>query len=75
MYKRVVRDSPSPYLTVQQIEVKVDYYGAQETVKVGGNQHVPGNMPGGYSNYMKWFLETCPHLYSAQLRGCSDVFV
>src|SRR5690606_40859143 len=44
-HKRVVRDTPPPYLTGEQIEAQIDYYEAQETVRVGGNWHVPGNMP------------------------------
>ncbi|XP_033146608.1 uncharacterized protein LOC117133754 [Brassica rapa] len=35
-HKRVVRDTPPPYLTGEQIEAKIDYYGANETVCCGG---------------------------------------
>ena len=52
--KKIVRDGPPPYLTGQQIEADIDYYGAQETVKVGGNWHVPGNMPDGYGVSHNW---------------------
>ena len=55
MYKRVVRDSPRPYLTGQQIEAGIDYYRDQETVKCGGNWHVPGNMPDGYGVAHNWY--------------------
>ena len=37
-YKKVVRDSPPPYLTGQQILAEIDYYGALETVPRGGNR-------------------------------------
>ena len=53
-HKKIVRDGPPPYLTGQQIEADIDYYGAQETVKVGGNWHVPGNMPDGYGVSHNW---------------------
>ena len=43
-HKRVVRDTPPPYLTEEEIEAKIDYYGANETVRCGGNWHVPDNM-------------------------------
>ena len=47
-HKRVVRDTPPPYLTGEQIEAQIDYYGANETVRWGGNWHVPRNMPDSY---------------------------
>ena len=47
-HKRVVRDTPPPYLTGEQMEAQIDYYGAQETLRCGGNWHVPGNMPDFY---------------------------
>ena len=53
-HKKIVRDGPPPYLTGQQIEADIDYYGVQETVKVGGNWHVPGNMPDGYGVSHNW---------------------
>ncbi|XP_056864031.1 uncharacterized protein LOC130511177 [Raphanus sativus] len=51
---KVVRDSPPPYLTGQQIEEDIDYYRAQKTVKKGENWHVPGNMPDGYGVSHNW---------------------
>ena len=53
-YKKVVRDSPPPYLTGQQTLAEIDYYGALETVPRGGNWHVPGNMPEGYGVSHNW---------------------
>ena len=46
-HKRIVRDT-APYLTGEQIEAQIDYYGANETVRWGGNWHVPRNMPDSY---------------------------
>jgi len=53
-YKKVVRDSPPPYLTGQQILAEIDYYGALETVPRGGNWHVQGNMSDGYGVSHNW---------------------
>ena len=44
-HKRIVRDTPPPYLTGEQHEAQIDYYRGNETVRCGGNWHVPGNMP------------------------------
>ena len=53
-HKRVVRDTPPPYLTGEQIEAQIDYYGANETVRWGGNWHVPRNMPDSYGVHHNW---------------------
>ena len=33
---------------------QIDYYGAKETCKVGGNWHTPPNMPDGYTASHNW---------------------
>ena len=52
--KRVVRDTAPPYLSGEDIEKDIDYYGAQETVKRGGNWHIPANMADGYGTQHNW---------------------
>lgn len=51
---KVVRVPPPVYLTGEELEEQIDYYGAQETVKRGGNWHVPVNMPDGYLEHHNW---------------------
>uniref|UniRef100_A0A0D3C384 DUF4216 domain-containing protein n=1 Tax=Brassica oleracea var. oleracea TaxID=109376 RepID=A0A0D3C384_BRAOL len=45
-HKRVVRDTPPPYLTGEQIEAQIDYYEANEIVRWGeedGRQRATSN--------------------------------
>ena len=49
-----MRDTPPPYLTGEQIEAQIDYYGANETVRWGGNWHGPRNMPDSYGVHHNW---------------------
>ena len=37
-----------------QLKRKSSYYGAQETVRCGGNWHVPGNIPDFYGVQHNW---------------------
>ncbi|XP_048617051.1 uncharacterized protein LOC106405520 [Brassica napus] len=52
--KRVVRDTAPPYLSKEEIEKDIDYYGAQDTVKKGGNWHTTANMSAGYGTQHNW---------------------
>ena len=52
--KRVVRDTAPPYLSGEEIEKDIDYYGAQDTVKKGGNWHTTANMSAGYGTQHNW---------------------
>ena len=76
-HKKIVRDGPPPYLTGQQIEADIDYYGAQETIKVGGNWHVPGNMSDGYGVSHNWHKKSIfwelPYWKNLLLRHNRDV--
>ncbi|XP_013617848.1 PREDICTED: uncharacterized protein LOC106324422 [Brassica oleracea var. oleracea] len=42
--KVVVRDTAPPYLSREEIEKDIDYYGAEETISKGGNWHTTANM-------------------------------
>ena len=52
--KRVVRDTAPPYLSGEEIEKDIDYYGGLSTVSKGGNWHTPPNMPDGYGTQHNW---------------------
>ncbi|XP_056847467.1 uncharacterized protein LOC130498122 [Raphanus sativus] len=52
--KRVVRDTAPPYLSGEEIEKDIDYYGGCSTVIKGGNWHTPANMPDGYGTQHNW---------------------
>lgn len=51
---KVVRVPPFEYLSGEELLEQIEYYYAQETTKVGGNWHVPGNMPDGYLEHHNW---------------------
>ncbi|KAL1225344.1 hypothetical protein V5N11_009003 [Cardamine amara subsp. amara] len=50
----IVHALPPVYLTGEELEAQIDHYGAQETVKRGGNWHTPRNMPDGYGEHHHW---------------------
>lgn len=52
--KRVVRETAPPYLSREEIEKDMDYYGALETVRKWGDWHTPENMPDGYGTQHNW---------------------
>ena len=56
--KRVVRDTAPPYLSGEEIEKDIDYYGAQEIVRKGGDWHTPSNMADGYGTHHNWHTKS-----------------
>ncbi|XP_010424405.1 PREDICTED: uncharacterized protein LOC104709502 [Camelina sativa] len=51
---KVVYVSPPTYVSGNDLFEQIDYYGAQETCKCGGNYHTPANMPEGYGADHNW---------------------
>lgn len=56
LFKRnkVVRTPAPVYLSGEELEAQIDYYGALETVIQGGNWHTPAHMPDGYGEHHNW---------------------
>ena len=52
--KVVVRDTAPPYLSGEEIEKDIDYYGAEKIVTKGGNWHTTANMADGYVTQHNW---------------------
>ena len=75
--KRVVRDTAPPYLSKEEIEKDIDYYGAQDTVKKGGNWHTTANMSAGYGTQHNWHKKSIfwelPYWKNLLLRHNLDV--
>ena len=55
--KELFRDSPL-YLSREHTEENIDYHGAQETVRCGGNWPVPGNMSNEYGVSHNWHMNS-----------------
>ncbi|XP_023639601.1 uncharacterized protein LOC111830945 [Capsella rubella] len=55
---KVVRVPPPSYVSGNYLLEQIDYYGAQETCKVGGNWHTPANMPDGYTCTHNWHKQS-----------------
>ncbi|XP_019084253.1 PREDICTED: uncharacterized protein LOC109125911 [Camelina sativa] len=55
---KVVRVPPPTYVSGNDLFEQIDYYGAQETCKRGGNYHTPANMPDGYGSAHNWHKQS-----------------
>ncbi|XP_010462935.1 PREDICTED: uncharacterized protein LOC104743568 [Camelina sativa] len=55
---KVVRVPSPTYVSGNDLFEQIDYYGAQETCKRGGNYHTPGNMPDGYGSTHNWHKQS-----------------
>jgi len=55
---KIVRLPPPVYLSGNDLFENIDYYGAQETCKRGGNWHTPANMPDGYGSAHNWHKQS-----------------
>ncbi|XP_020876242.1 uncharacterized protein LOC110227178 isoform X3 [Arabidopsis lyrata subsp. lyrata] len=51
---KVIRAPPPVYFSGEYLAEQLDYWGAQETAKCGGNWHIPANMPDGYLVDHNW---------------------
>ncbi|CAA7059438.1 unnamed protein product [Microthlaspi erraticum] len=51
---KAVRVPPPVVLPGEDIEAQIDHFGAQSTVRRGGNWHTPINMPDGYGDQHNW---------------------
>ncbi|XP_013594680.1 PREDICTED: uncharacterized protein LOC106302795 [Brassica oleracea var. oleracea] len=75
--KRVVRDTAPPYLSGEEIEKDIDYYGAQDIVKKMGNWHTTANMSDGYGTQHNWHKKSIfwelPYWKNLLLRHNLDV--
>ncbi|KAG7543657.1 Transposon En/Spm-like [Arabidopsis thaliana x Arabidopsis arenosa] len=55
---KVVRLPPPVYLSRNDLFEQIDYYGAQETCKRGGNWHTSAIMPDGYGSTHNWHKQS-----------------
>uniref|UniRef100_A0A1J3HIY2 Transposase-associated domain-containing protein n=1 Tax=Noccaea caerulescens TaxID=107243 RepID=A0A1J3HIY2_NOCCA len=74
---KTVRVPPPVILSGDAIEAHIDHYGAESTVRRGGNWHTPANMPDGYGEQHNWHKKSIfwdlPYWSSHLLRHNLDV--